>query len=269
MRNKLGNKGAFNNFTFVKMESNHISFFVILFVLWVFSACDSGDIGLCFDDTTAIAERVVTVPVFEQIIVSENVSLVLSQGPQSVIIDAPETFIDDVEVTVKNGTLFLADENRCDLLRENAPTTIYVTAPNINRIRNASQYEVLSDGVLAYDSLVLISDLNENARYSVGEFRMELDVTTFEVISNNISNFYISGRVENALIGFYAGSSRFEGAGLLVGNLRVFHRGSNVMIVNPIIRITGEIRSNGDVISKNRPGIIDVDELNLGRLIFQ
>ncbi|RMB56670.1 DUF2807 domain-containing protein [Dokdonia sinensis] len=269
MRSRLGDIGTCDNFTFVKMFSRPIIAVVVAPLLLVLSACDSGDAGLCFDDTTAIAEREVTVPDFEQIIVGENVSLILSQGPQAITVEAPESYIDDVAVTVKNGTLFLADQNRCDLLRESAPTTIRVTAPNITRIRNASQYEVVSDGVLAYDSLILVSDLNENARYSVGEFRMELDVTSFEVISNNISNFYISGRAENALIGFYAGSGRYEGAGVLVDNLRIFHRGSNVMIVNPITSITGEIRSNGNVIAKNRPETVDVQELERGRLIFE
>ena len=40
------------------------------------------------------------------------------------------------------------------------------------------------------------------------------------------------------------------------------------MIVNPQQSITGEIRSLGDVISKNIPPIIDVVEYFTGALIF-
>jgi len=41
------------------------------------------------------------------------------------------------------------------------------------------------------------------------------------------------------------------------------------MIVNPQNSITGVIRATGDVISLNRPPIVDVDELFTGRLIFE
>jgi len=116
---------------------------------------------------------------------------------------------------------------------------------------------------------VLVSDKNEDARYSIADFRMELDVQNFEVISNDFSNFFISGKASQALIGFYAGAGRFEGTGFLVDELRVFHRGSNKMIVNPVNSIRGEIVSNGDVIAKNRPESVDVEERFTGRLIFE
>jgi hypothetical protein len=54
----------------------------------------------------------------------------------------------------------------------------------------------------------------------------------------------------------------------LVKNLSVFHRGSNKMIVYPIDRLGGEILNSGDVVSKNRPPIVEVEELYTGRLIF-
>ena len=76
-------------------------------------------------------------------------------------------------------------------------------------------------------------------------------------------------RQKHALIGFYAGAGRFEGAGFLVDELRVFHRGSNKMIVNPVNSIRGEIVSSGDVIAKNRPEHVEVEERFTGRLVFE
>jgi hypothetical protein len=153
-------------------------------------------------------------------------------------------------------------------LEASEATLVYVSAPDIRRIRNASQYEVSSEGVLGYESLILVSDENENSKYRIADFRLNLAVGGLEVISNNFSNFYISGTAERALIGFYGGAGRFEGVAFFVEELNVFHRGSNVMIVYPVNSIKGKIVSNGDIIAKNQPDIVEVEERYTGRLIF-
>lgn len=241
---------------------------VLICLLFIVSSCDSGDIGLCFDSSEPFSERVVTVASFDKIIVRDNIQMILSEGPQNVRIETAQSVIDDVEVFVSDGTLTLIDESRCDLLEASEPTKVFVSALDIRRIRNASQYEISSTGVLNYESLVLVSDENENSKYRIADFRLELAVGGLEVVSNNFSNFFISGTAERALIGFYGGAGRFEGAGFLVEELNVFHRGSNVMIVHPVNSIRGKIVSNGNIIAKNRPDTVAVEELYTGRLIF-
>ena len=62
--------------------------------------------------------------------------------------------------------------------------------------------------------------------------------------------------------------SRVEASDLIIQNLNIFHRSTNKMIVNPQQSITGEIRSLGDVISKNIPPVVEVTEYYTGTLIF-
>ncbi len=62
---------------------------------------------------------------------------------------------------------------------------------------------------------------------------------------------------------------RIEAGELEVGDLSFSHRSTNQMIVNPRQKLSGTIRSLGDVISKNRPPIVEVEELFRGRLIFE
>jgi hypothetical protein len=40
------------------------------------------------------------------------------------------------------------------------------------------------------------------------------------------------------------------------------------MIVFPVGSIKGELRSSGNLIAKNRPTVVDIDEYYTGRLIF-
>jgi len=70
-------------------------------------------------------------------------------------------------------------------------------------------------------------------------------------------------------VGFYAGSSRFEGENLIAKNIEVYHRGSNDMIVNPIQSLTGELRGTGNLISVNTPPTVDIEQIYNGTLIFE
>lgn len=252
----------------MKIRITHITLIYLILLGFALVSCDSSDPSLCLGGNEPLVQRTVEVPSFTTIRTNQNIELILSQGPQNISVKASESFIDDVRVEVINGQLQLEDDSRCDFFRESAPTTIYVTAPNITHIRNASQYEVRSEGVLVYENLTLVSDNLEGAIYSIGDFRLDLDVQSFEVIAGNISSFYITGRADDAIIGIFDGLGAFHGADFLVNELRIFHRGSNTMTVHPLDAIRGPILSTGDVIAKNVPPIIEVEELFLGKLIF-
>jgi hypothetical protein len=88
------------------------------------------------------------------------------------------------------------------------------------------------------------------------------------IVANGFSDFFLTGTAVKAEIALYSGNSRVEAADLLIHDLMVFHRSTNKIIVNPQMSIIGEIRSLGDVISKNKPPLIDVIEYYTGRLIF-
>nr|WP_273569019.1 DUF2807 domain-containing protein [Maribacter sp. Hal144] len=60
-----------------------------------------------------------------------------------------------------------------------------------------------------------------------------------------------------------------EAQNLTAQNVIVDHRGSNDMFIEPQVSVRGVIRGNGDVVSSNRPAIVEVEELYKGRLIFR
>ena len=115
---------------------------------------------------------------------------------------------------------------------------------------------------------MISDDFSNQEYYNNGDFDLEINTENLRIIANGFSNFFLKGIVLNANIGLYAGDSRVEAADLVIQNLNIFHRSTNKMIVNPQQSITGEIRSLGDVISKNIPPIIDVVEYFTGALIF-
>lgn len=240
-----------------------------LSVLFVF-ACNSEDANDCFQTSGEIIQEEVTIPDFERILVNRDIELILTQADDyKVTIETGENLISDVKVEVVENQLVLTDNNTCNYVRDYGITKVYLEVPNVIEIRNSSQYEVSSNGILNFPNLRLVSeDFNENIEFTVGDFRLTVNSEDLEIISNNISSFYIDGITEDLFVGFFSGSGRFEGENLIAQNIGINHRGSNDMIVNPVESLTGIIRGTGDVIAVNEPPVVNVEEIYIGDLIF-
>jgi hypothetical protein len=244
---------------------------VFIFVLGCLFACDSEDTNDCFQKTGNIIQKEIVVGSFEKILVNRNIELILREAPEiSVLIETGENLINDVEVTVVNNQLRLTDNNTCNYVRDYDPTIIYVSAPNIIEIRSSTQFDISSDGVLNYNNLKLYSeDSNYTGTFTIGDFRLQVNTNNLSITANNISSFYISGLTNKLNVGFYSGIGRFEGASLEAQQVTVYHRGSNDMIVNPQQSLEGKLLGTGDLISKNNPPIVEVEQFYTGELIFE
>ncbi|GGH40909.1 hypothetical protein IA57_02560 [Mangrovimonas yunxiaonensis] len=242
-----------------------------IMMLAVVFACDSEQANDCFQTTGTTVQKTVTVAGFDKILVNKNIQLILKQGPDTeVVVETGKNLMGDIAVSVVNSKLVLLDNNACNFVRDYAPTKVYVTAPNISEIRTSTQFEIVSEGVLGYDSLKLYSeDFNESETFTVGDFRMQLNCNQVSIVSNNISSFYLSGAVNELTVAFYAGTGRFEGAGLMAQKVTINHRGSNDIKVNPQQELKGVLRGIGDLIAVNHPPIVTIEQLYTGTLIFQ
>lgn len=246
--------------------------FLGAFALIFLISCDSENSFDCAQKAGDGIEQEFEVAQFNTIVVEENLQLIVKEGPQQkVVVQTGENLLNDIEISVTDGVLNLYNNNRCNLLRDYNITKILVTSTDIETIRNASGYEVQSDGVLRYSSLTLLSeDLEEEDKYHKdGDFKLELEVDTLNIIANGLSNFFLSGTAKVANIELLEGDMRVEAQNLAVQELYVFHRGTQKVIVNPIQSLRGKVLSTGDLISVNRPPIVEVEETYTGRLIFQ
>lgn len=244
----------------------------IIYILsvMVIASCNSEDASDCFQTEGTLVQQEVVVNMFDRILVNRDIELIVKEGSEyGVIIETGENLLNDVLAIVVDSQLQLTDNNSCNFVRDYGITKIYVTAPNLKEIRNSSQYDVTSDGVLLSPELKLISeDFEIPGNFTVGDFRLQVEIEDLNIIANNISSFYISGTVNNLYIGFFSGAGRFEGENLIAQNIDVFHRGSNDMIVNPQLSISGELRGTGDLIAVNEPPIAEVVQFYTGALIF-
>ena len=245
--------------------------FYCLLVL-IFTGCNSESSWDCIQSAGTIVQNEITVPPFTKILVWERTKVFIQQGEeQKVVIETGESLMNDVEVTVTDGRLEIHNNNSCNLVRDYEITKVYITSPNITEIRSSTGYLIESIGVLRYPSLTLLSEdqQNEDQYHIDGDFKLNLDVQSLSVVANGLSKFYLKGSATNTNFGLYAGDCRIFAENLTVQNLYVYHRSTGEMVVNPQLAIRGKIVSLGNVISKNRPAIVEVEELYRGKLIFE
>ncbi len=242
---------------------------VLIGSFWM--GCTSDSAPDCLQKAGKLVTDIVELPQFDKITVFEHVRLVLKQGPDTKVeVHTGEFLRNEVSVTVDNGRLLLRDTNDCNYFRPYGTTTVFVTAPDLVEIRSSSGMPIQSDGVLAYPNLTLVSEsfIDPESETTDGEFDLDIASENVQVLVNGIAFFKLRGTVANLALTVAAGDSRIETQALFADAITLNHRGSNDMLVNPRNSISGVIRGTGDVISHNKPPLIEVDEIFNGRLLF-
>tara|TARA_R110001583_G_scaffold77709_2_gene211382 strand:+ start:155 stop:898 length:744 start_codon:yes stop_codon:yes gene_type:complete len=244
----------------------------IIYILCFISliGCNSEDAGDCVQTAGEIIQQEVDVSVFSRILVHKKVELIISEGPvQKVVVETGKNLMPDIEIKVIEDQIVLENHNNCNFFRNYGITKVYITSPNITEIRNASELNVSSNGVLTYPSLYLRSTGEKAEFLGVGDWHLTIENDNVIIWSNGISTYFINGTTTNLDVSFSDGDTRFEGENFIVQNVKVSQVSSNDILINPIQSLKGSIHSTGDVISFNKPPVVEIDEQSKGKLIFK
>ncbi len=231
----------------------------------------------CFKGNGNQITRTFPLDSFSTIKVYDGVGLVVKEGPNyEVKITTSDHIIDDLDIQRNGKMLIVQDNSTCNIARDYGQTTVYVTIPDGTilpliqelELHCKTEQKIQSEGVLHSPIIRLFSIGDDGDGAGTGDFHLAIDNGQFVVESNNVSNFYINGHCNEMLLNFYFGNGRFYGENLQVENIKVYHRGSNDMMVYPVQKIEGTIFATGNVVLENVPPIIDVEEVFRGRVIY-
>lgn len=244
---------------------------IYIWVCVLLFACDSENANDCFQASGDIITEEVAVPEFTKLKVNRDVELVITEGAtQEVLVETGKNLLNDVEFNVTNDRLEITNHNRCNFVRDYNITKVYITTPNLTEIISSTQFKIRSNGVLNYPNLDVHSEnFHNSAIIAVGDIELTVNSQNLKVVANNLTTFKFNGATENLDITFAAGDGKFKGANLNANKVSVYHRGSNAISVNPQVELKGKLVSTGNLISKNRPSVVEVEELYTGRLIFE
>jgi len=244
---------------------------IYIFTLLIFASCNDENANNCFQSAGEITQVEIELPTFDKVVVHERIELIITEGPeQKVIVESGENLLPDITIEVINNELVLTNYNTCNFFREYDLTKVYVTSPNLTRIRNASEYNVSSNGILTYPALYLMSVGDKSKFLSVGDWHLNIQNENVKIWGNGIAIFYLEGETNSLDLNFSNGNTRLEGENFKAQHIKVRQVSSNDMLIFPIQSLTGTIHSVGDVISFNKPPLIEVEALSdYGKLIFK
>ena len=268
--NELMEQPKFLNKKNSLLKSIHFSLVLIPMLFLV--SCNGENVPDCFKNEGGLIREEVAVSAFDRITVFEDVELILTFGTeQRVEIETGEFLRSKVSAEVDDGRLILRDNNGCNLFRDYNVTKVYVTTPDLTEIRSSTGFPIRSNGALPFTDISLISESfnNPETETTDGSFDLEFNSQSIRVVVNGIAYFKLRGLTENLNIVIAAGDSRIEAEELQAQNVDLDHRGSNDIRINPQESLQGVIRGTGDVLSYNRPAIVDVDVLFRGQLLFE
>ncbi len=241
----------------------------LLFVLFSFLilACDSENGPDCLKKQGDLETHEISVEHFSKINISAGIELVVKESEeQTVKLTMGKNLINDIKFEIIDNELKISNENGCEILRNYHAAKIYVTTPILEKIYSSSQYSIKSDGVLTFPELTLESGIIEDTPSSV--FEIQIDNELLKVNDNISSVFKISGNTDKLDVNFWGSNGRFEGENLRAENAYVNHRSTNDIIVFPIQSISGVIRSTGNLVLKNVPPVVEVEQLYTGHVVY-
>ncbi len=245
-------------------------FLLLIVLFWIVSACEKP--SDCVESTGAIVLKDVAVQPFKKIKVYRGIEVVITEGPETKVqIEAGENFIDNVEVTQIGDQLILKDETSCNWVRSYGRIRVLITTPTLEEVYSKTDRNISSNGVLTFPILRLKAfdkDGDGESGAGTGDFHIQINNGQLVIENNNVSRYYISGQTNQAILNLYFGDGRIEAENLFAQHIEVFHRGSNDMTVRPIQSIIGKMVSTGNIILKNVPPTVDVEELYQGALIY-
>ena len=209
------------------MVKNWINILVLIAVTTAYLGCDVVEAPGCLSTEGDLVEVEVEVPDFKSIMVFKRVKLFVSQGPETkVVVRTGENLIDEVNVRVEDSILKLSDRNSCNLFRDYDVTRIYVTAPNVEEIRNSSGLTIENIGPIRWPRLTLLAEDREaeDIFQTDGDFNFtDLEVITFRLEANGVSTFRLAGVADNATF-ILADGAMIE---CLTLPLSIFHKASH------------------------------------------
>lgn len=255
----------------ILLSRKRIHIITLLLITVLATSCDSENANDCLQVDGDDITRTIELPFFDKVRTENDIRLEITQGDtQNIIIETKENLFNDLVFKVENETFIMQNKNGCNIFRDFGRTLVRITVPNLTFIKNSATYEISSNGTLSFPTVRLesVTTPGIDSPNKSGDFFLDFQSEAILVVANGMSDFHITGASENLNIIFSDEFPKFYGEDFIVQNVIVNHTGAAPMIVNPQESIVGTIRATGDVISKNTPPIIDVEELFTGRLIF-
>ncbi len=240
MRIKIKNKSVSDTLRLCAFAVRNL-LFLLLCAAVVFS-CKKENSGDCFKSTGDVSIEYRTLATFDTIQTDDNVNIFLTCDTFfEVKVEAGENLIPLIKTDVKNNTLCVRNDNKCNWVRSfKVPINVYVTMPSPGGIFN--------DGHATIKGLNTITDRTVVIKMSSsGDVDLKLDVPhLLTKLSASEGNLYLTGTCPFSEI-FCIGTTIIYANDLITDKTYITTYGTGDMHVNTATQVGANIYWIGNV----------------------
>ncbi|MCX2742641.1 DUF2807 domain-containing protein [Mangrovivirga sp. M17] len=239
--------------------------YILPTILLLVVSCNDQDSFGCFKKAGghAIEERPIST--FSHIIIETGVDIRFSDSQtETITVEGPENLLHKIETNIYRDTLYIKDSNTCSWVRSPVRTMIHLPIPADVKIYYRGY------GNLELQTVEPINTFDLEIDDGMGDINLQFaTVGAVSIYNNSFSNVSLSGNADSLHFQYRNNFGQFDASTLQSKKVDLVYGGKNDVKINPTESITGVITGFGDVISLQRPPLVEVEEISGGKLIFK
>ncbi len=242
------------------MRASFIIFFIGILCV---SACKKANRFDCFKRTGSIIKEERVLPYFDKIQVYNKFDIIITQDTiNSVVIEAGENIVSNIETTVEDGRLTIRNNNKCNFTRSYEKTlNIFIHIKNLVEFTHRGAGDARSTNTILSEVLTVNSwDGIDTINFKVNTKRVNAYMHTGN------ADIIVSGSTDSCFI--YGRGNGFIRAGNLQSNyVYVNNISSGDYFIWAKDKIDALVQYIGNIYYEGDPANINKQESNKGRLI--
>jgi len=207
----------------------------------------------CINGDGPIEERIYDLPPLRGFNLETHANVRLRQGPQEVVIRGAVNILEELDIDVRNGILFI-DDYRC--IQDEVD--VFISLPDYDRI------ELEGSGTIFSDDILVLNDLELRLEGS-GDIDLALDIDDLEARISGSGDIFLEGQGDDLDL-VISGSGEFNAFNYFVEDASVRISGSGEAEVNVEERLDVLISGSGNVLFRGNP-LLDIRISGSGQVI--
>ncbi|GAB4204391.1 MAG: hypothetical protein Fur0023_12160 [Bacteroidia bacterium] len=164
---------------------------IILSLLFLsFLSCKKENAFDCVKPTGKIITETRQTPYFHTIIINDKLDVYLKQDNLNVSVKAGKNIIQNIITEVKNETLYIANNNKCNFIRDpQKKIEIYIHLPHLKYLKHNGSGNIYSVNTFVQDTIVIRME-------TPGDVHLNVQTKYFGGSTHGNGDLYVSGQTD-------------------------------------------------------------------------
>ncbi len=223
----------------------------LLLIVLLFAGCEKENMGDCFKSTGKTVRESRAVERFSTIEIDDRINLYITySNERSLEVEAGENLQEFIRTEVKNGTLWIENDNRCNWVRSyKKDINVYLSTNELTELIYRGS------GNVEYTNLFKTERFNLDMWRASGNVYLQLDCPNIELKSHTGPVDLQCRGFGNKLVAYTNGLGKMNTTHLIAKDVLAVNANSGQLSVRSDSILNANIDGNGDILYSGNPSI--------------